>query len=40
VFKEVKHRTRVVEVFPSETSASTLVTEIMLSSGEKWALTR
>jgi transposase-like protein len=37
-FKEVKRRTRVVGVFPSETSASTFATEITLRSSEKWAL--
>ena len=37
LFKEVKRRTRVVGVFPNETSASTLATEIMLRSGEEWA---
>jgi putative transposase len=40
LFKEVKRRTRVVGVFPNETSASTLATEIMLRSSEEWALTR
>jgi putative transposase len=41
IFKEVRRRTRVVEVFPNETSASTLATEIMLrSSEEEWALKR
>jgi putative transposase len=41
LFKEVKRRTRVVGVFPNETSASTLATEIMLrSSEEEWALKR
>ena len=34
LFKEVKRRTRVVGVFPNETSASTLATEIMLRAGE------
>ena len=38
LFKEVKRRTRVVGVFPNETSASTLATEIMLRSSEEWAL--
>ena len=37
---EVKRRTRVVEVFPNETSASTLATEIALRSSEEWALRR
>lgn len=40
MFKEVKRRTRVVGVFPNETSASTLATEIMLRSSEEWALKR
>jgi putative transposase len=39
-FKEVKRRTRVVGVFPNETSASTLATEIALRSSEEWALRR
>jgi putative transposase len=40
LFKEVKRRTRVVGVFPNETSASTLATEIVLRSSEEWALRR
>ena len=40
LFKEVKRRTRVVGVFPSETSASILATEIVLRSSEEWALKR
>jgi putative transposase len=40
LFKELKRRTRVVGVFPNETSASTLVTEIALRSSEEWALRR
>jgi putative transposase len=36
----VKRRTRAVGVFPNETSASTLATEIMLRSSEEWALKR
>ncbi len=36
--KEVKRRTKVVGVFPNETSASTLANEIMLRSSEEWAL--
>ena len=40
LFKEVKRRTRVVGVFPSETSASTLATEIALRSSEEWVLRR
>ncbi len=40
LFKEVKRRTRVVGVFPNETSASTLATAIALRSSEEWALKR
>jgi putative transposase len=40
LIKEVKRRTRVVGVFPNETSASTLATEIALRSSEEWALRR
>jgi putative transposase len=40
LFKEVKRRTRVVVVFPNETSAQTLGTEIVLRSSEEWALKR
>jgi putative transposase len=40
LFKEVKRRTKVVGVFPNETSASTLATEIILRSSEEWALKR
>jgi len=40
LFKEVKRRTRMVGVFPNETSASTLATEIALRSSEEWALRR
>lgn len=40
LFKEVKRRTRVVGVFPDETSASTLATEIALRTSEEWALKR
>ena len=40
LFKEVKRRTRVVGVFPSETSAVTLATEIALRSSEEWTLRR
>ena len=40
LFKEVKRRTRVVGVFPNETSASTLATEIALRSSEEWAIRR
>jgi len=40
LFREIKRRTRVVGVFPSETSASTLATAIALRSSEEWALKR
>jgi putative transposase len=40
LFEEVKRRTRVVGVFPNETSASVLGTEIVLRSSEQWALKR
>ena len=40
LFKEVKRRTRVVGVFPKETSAATLAMEIALRSSEEWALKR
>jgi putative transposase len=40
LFKEIKRKTRVVGVFPNETSASTLATEIALRSSEEWALRR
>jgi putative transposase len=40
LFREVKRRTKVVGVFPNETSASTLATEIMLRSSEEWTLKR
>ena len=40
LFREVKRRTRVVGVFPNETSAVTLATEIALRSSEEWALKR
>ncbi len=40
LFREVKRRTRVVGVFPNETSAATLATEIALRSSEEWALKR
>ena len=40
LFKEIKRRTRVVGVFPNETSASTLATEIALRSSEEWVLRR
>ncbi len=40
LFREIKWRTRVVGIFPNETSASTLATEIALRSSEEWALRR
>src|SRR5215212_3323140 len=40
LFREVKRRTKVVGVFPNETSASTLATEIMLRSSKEWTLKR
>ncbi len=40
LFKEVKRGTKVVGVFPNETSASALATEIVLRSSEEWALKR
>jgi putative transposase len=38
--EEAKRRARAVGVFPNETSASTLATEIALGSSEEWALKR
>jgi transposase-like protein len=38
LFEEVKRRTRVVGVFPNESNAATLATEIALRSIEEWAL--
>ena len=38
LLKEVKRRTGVVGVFPNESSASTLATEIALRSGDEWTL--
>ncbi|MDP8974486.1 MAG: IS256 family transposase [Actinomycetota bacterium] len=40
LFKEVKRRTKVVGIFPNETSASTLAMAIALRSSEEWALKR
>jgi len=40
LFKELKRRTKVVGVFPNETSAQTLATEIAWRSSEEWALKR
>ncbi len=37
LYREIKRRTRVVGVFPNETSAGTLATEIALKSSEEWA---
>lgn len=38
LFREIKRRTRVVGVFPNETSAASLATEVALRSSEEWAL--
>ena len=40
LFREVKRRTRVVGVFPSEASAENLSTVVMLRVSEDWALRR
>jgi transposase-like protein len=40
LFTSLKRRTRVVGVFPHETSAASLATEIALRSSEEWALKR
>lgn len=40
VFREVKRRTRVVGVFPSEQSAETLATAVLLRVSEDWATRR
>jgi putative transposase len=40
LFREVKRRTKVVGVFPNETSATILATEIALRSSEEWVLKR
>jgi putative transposase len=40
LLKEVKRRAKVVGVFPNETSAGTLATEIALRHSEEWALQR
>ena len=40
LFKEVKRRTSLVRVFPSETSASTLATAVVLRSNKEWTLRR
>ena len=40
LFREVKRRTRVVGVFPSEASALNLVTAVMIRATEDWALRR
>jgi putative transposase len=40
LFRELKRRTKVIGVFPNETSASTLATEIALRSSEEGALKR
>ena len=40
LFGEVKRRTRVVGVFPSEKSAGNLCTAVLLRATEEWALKR
>lgn len=40
LFGEVKRRTRVVGVFPNETSATNLCTAVLLRATEEWALKR
>jgi transposase-like protein len=40
LFREVKRRTRVVGVFPSEASLTNLATVVMLRASEEWALRR
>lgn len=40
LFGEVKRRTRVVRVFPNETSAGSLSTAVALRASEEWALRR
>jgi transposase-like protein len=40
LFREVKRRTRVVGVFPSEVSLTNLATVVMLRASEDWALRR
>jgi transposase-like protein len=40
VFRELKRRTRVVGVFPGETSVVNLATAVMLRASEEWALRR
>ena len=40
LFREVKRRTRVVGVFPNETSAVSLATTVMLCVTEPWSLRR
>ncbi len=40
LFKEVKRRTKVVGVFPNETSVSAPATAIALRNSEDWALKR
>ncbi|KGQ21295.2 IS256 family transposase [Thermus filiformis] len=40
LFKEVKRRTRVVGVFPSEKSLTNLATVVMLRASEEWAFRR
>jgi len=40
LFGEVKRRTRVIGVFPNETSANNLCTAVILRASEEWALKR
>ena len=40
LFKEIKRVTRVIGIFPNETSATTMAPEIALRSSEEWALKR
>jgi transposase-like protein len=40
LFEEVKRRTRVVRIFPNETSAANLSTAVALRASEDWALRR
>lgn len=40
LFGEVKRRTRVIGIFPSETSAANLCTAVLLRTTEEWALKR
>ena len=40
LFEEVKRRTRVVRIFPNESSAANLSTAVALRASEDWALRR